>query len=64
MHEKDRKKIMEAGFALYRCSESEKVIKRRNINDASWKTMIKLKTKVSVREIRKKLLSDPKAIQD
>lgn len=64
MHEKDRKKILKAGFFLYRCSESEKAIKKRTLEDASWKIAIRTKTKVGVKEISKQLLSDPKAIQD
>ena len=64
MHDKDRKKVMGAGFTLYRCSESEKVIKKRTIEDASWKIDARLRTKKEVREASQVLLSNPKAIQD
>lgn len=63
MHEKDRWKILKAGFALYRCSELERVIKKRTVKDASWKIVERCKTKVEVRRISKALLLDPKAIQ-
>ena len=64
MHEKDRKKILEAGFVLYRCSETEKVVKRRQTWDASWKIDTRLKTKKEVKEVSQRLLLSPKAIQD
>ena len=64
MNEKDRKKIMRAGFVLFRCSEAEKVIKTRNIHDASWHFMHRCQTKKEVKEIHLALLDNPKAIQD
>lgn len=63
MHDKDRWKILKAGFTLYRCSEGEKVIKKRTVNDASWKIIKRCKTKVEVKRISQTLLLDPKAIQ-
>jgi len=64
MHEKDRRKILKAGFTLYRCSEVEKVVKKRTIEDASWKIMIRLKTKKEVSLMKKLILLYPKGIQD
>jgi hypothetical protein len=64
MHEKDRRKIMKAGFMLFRCSLLEKVIKKRTIDDVSWKVHERVKTKKEVKEISQRLLSHPKVIQD
>ena len=63
MHEKDCRKLLKFGFALYRCSEVEKVIKIRTPEDASWKLLQRCKTKKQVRAARAALLNDPKAIQ-
>ncbi|MEA3435417.1 MAG: hypothetical protein U9R43_03055 [Thermodesulfobacteriota bacterium] len=64
MHEKDRRKIMEAGFTLFRCSEIEKVIKKRTIDDLGWKIHSRKETKKAVKEMSQRLLSHPKVIQD
>ena len=64
MHEKDRWKLLKAGFTLYRCSETEKLIKKRTVHDASWKIETRCKTKKEVKEIRKRILNNPLAIQD
>ncbi len=64
MHDKDRKKVMKAGFMLFRCSENEKIIKKRTIDDAGWKVHERVKTKKEVKEISQRLLSHPKVIQD
>lgn len=64
MHEKDRWKLLKAGFILYRCSETEKVIKKRTVNDASWKVELRAKSKKAVKMASKALLLDPKVIQD
>ena len=64
MHEKDTKKIMAAGFVLYRCSEVELVIKRRSVEDASWKLVSRHLTKKEIKEERQRLLNNPKVIQD
>ncbi|GAG97296.1 unnamed protein product [marine sediment metagenome] len=64
MHEKDRKKIMAAGFVLYRCSETERIVKRRKIEDLSWKLHARCKTKKRIKEIRLNLYDIPNAIQD
>ena len=63
MHEKDRRKILKAGFTLYRCSEVEKVIKKRTIEDASWKIEMRVKTKAAIKRVRSGLLLEPKSIQ-
>ena len=55
---------MQAGFALYRCSESERVVKKRTIHDRSWKIVSRHKTKKEIRNIHIGLLDDPTAIQD
>ena len=64
MHEKDRKKIMAAGFVLYRCSETELVVKRRSADDASWKHVTRCTTKKAIKAQRQRLLDNPKIIQD
>ena len=64
MHEKDRKKIMEAGFILYRCSEIELVVKRRSANDLSWKVFGRYTTKKAIKAQRRRLLDHPQVIQD
>ena len=64
MHEKDRQKIIEAGFILYRCSENEKAIKIRKAVRSGWKIHARFKTKKEVGEVSQALLMDPDAIQD
>ena len=64
MNERDRKKIMAAGFILYRCSESEKLVKKRTLQDLSWKIESRAETKKAIRLRHLQLLDDPKAIQD
>ena len=64
MHEKDRKKIMAAGFVLYRCSETELVVKRRSFNDPTWRHVSRWKTKKAIKLERLRLLEHPKIIQD
>lgn len=63
MHDKDRRKILKAGFTLYRCSEIEKVIKVRRVEHSGWKIEARLKSKAAVQRASKKLYADPKAIQ-
>jgi len=63
MHNKDRRKILKAGFTLYRCSELERVIKVRSIEHSGWKIMTRLKSKAAIQRASQKLLADPKAIQ-
>ena len=64
MNELDRGKIMKAGFVLYRCSESELVVKRRSSSDLSWKIESRHSTKKAIKDRHRELLKDPKAIQD
>jgi len=64
MNELDRRKILNAGFDIYRCSEVEHCIKRRKKDDESWKIMSRLKTKKEIRAIHKSLLEDPFVVQD
>ena len=64
MHDKDRRKIIEAGFFLYRCSEGEKIIKIRKAVDSGWRIHAKCRTKKEVREVSQALLTNPDAIQD
>lgn len=63
MHEKDCRKLLADGFTLYRCSESERVIKVRRINDSTWKILERCKTKKRVKEAHRVLLDKPNAIQ-
>jgi len=63
MHEKDCRKLLKFGFILYRCSEVEKVIKVRTMEDSSWKLLERCKTKKRVQEAHAALLKDAKAIQ-
>lgn len=63
MHDKDCNKLLEFGFILYRCSESEKVVKIRTKKDRNWKVLERCKTKKRVKEVRAVLLDNPKAIQ-
>jgi len=64
MHERDKEKVMAAGFTLYRCSEAEKMIKRRTAGDMTWKNWAKCKTKKEVRMVHLRLLEEPHIIQD
>ncbi len=64
MHELDRRKILNAGFALFRCSEVELTIKMRTKKDMSWKTISKQKTKKAIRAVSKNLLEAPFIVQD
>ena len=64
MHEKDRAKILLAGFVLYRCSEVELVVKRRSAEDASWKHVARYTTKKAIKAQSQRLLANPKVIQD
>lgn len=64
MNELDRQKVMSAGFTLYRCSEVERVIKRRTAADISWKIESRHSTKKTIKARHLELLRDPKAIQD
>jgi len=64
MNELDRWKIMKAGFVLYRCSESELLIKRRTADDRSWKIESRYKTKKSIKARHLELLKEPLSIQD
>lgn len=63
MHDKDRKKILKAGFTLYRCSLIEKVIKVRSVEHSGWKILDRLQSKAAVERASQKLYADPKAIQ-
>lgn len=64
MHDLDRWKVMRAGFDLFRCSESELVIKKRTAADRSWKIIRRCTTKKEVKELHSNLLKNPKSIQD
>lgn len=64
MHEQDRWKLLKAGFVLYRCSENEKVIKKRTEKDASWKIVKRCETKKEVKQFSRSLILNPKAIED
>jgi len=64
MHELDRWKVMRAGFVLYRCSESELVVKRRSSSDSSWKIESRHTTKKAIKSRHLELLKEPLSIQD
>lgn len=63
MHEKDRVKLIDAGFVLYRCSEVELVVKRQSEAGHGWKIIKRHNTKRAIKEIHQQLLDDPKVIQ-
>jgi len=63
MHEKDTKKIMAAGFVLYRCSEVELVVKRRSAAQPHWMIVSRVGTKTAIRTISRRLHDDPNVIQ-
>ena len=63
MHEKDRIKIIKAGFTLYRCSELELVVKRQSVAGQGWKIESRHKTKKAIEVERQRLLNNPKVIQ-
>lgn len=64
MNDWDRWKILKAGFTLYRCSEPEKVVKKRTAADRSWKIESRHTTKKAIKARHLELLKDPRAIQD
>lgn len=64
LHEKNRVKIMAAGFTIYRCSQSELVVKCRSSDHSSWRILNRYKTKKSLAQASKTLLDIPDAIQD
>ena len=64
MHEKDRAKIMAAGFELYRCSETELVVKKRTAAWPNWRLVSRYKTKKDVKIVHSALLDNPNIIQD
>lgn len=63
MHLKDRTKLLVAGFALYRCSGTELVVKRQFTAGQSWRVVSRHATKKAIEAEHRRLLSGPKVIQ-
>lgn len=64
MHNKDVAKILAAGFTIYRCSETEMLIKCRTARNPNWRLVSRHKTKKTLHHVRTKLYNDRNAIQD
>lgn len=64
MHHKDVDKILAAGFTIYRCSETEMLIKCQTAANPNWRMVSRHKTKKTLHHVRAALYNDPNAIQD